>query len=256
MNIKATTLSTRKIHRGFSPICAITAYDYPTAKLVDEAEVDMILVGDSLGMVALGFPDTTHVTLAHMKHHTEAVARGATRSFIVSDLPYNTYTTPKAALTNAKALLNAGAHAIKLEGGEEQLPQILSLIKAGIPVIGHLGMLPQSIKKEGGYKKKGRSDRQAEELISDATLLSEAGVTAIVLESVTSTVAKQITNTVDTPIIGIGCGKYPCDGEIAVLSDVVGSYPWFVPPFSTQHADVAGSIRSAVREYKRSVCDA
>ena len=254
--IKASELSTRKTSKGFTPICAITAYDYPTARLVDEVGVDLILVGDSLGMVVLGFPDTTYVTLDHMKHHTAAVSRGAQETLIVSDLPIDTYRTPEEALTNARVLIESGADAVKLEGGECVLPQISRLIEEGIPVIGHLGMLPQRIREERRYNKKGRDEAQAAQLVSDAKALEKAGVLAIVLESIIPTVAKQMTNEVDIPMIGIGCGKYPCDGEIAVLSDVVGSYPWFVPPFAVKRADVSSEIRSAVLDYKISVHNA
>ncbi len=247
------SLSKRKFRAGDKPICAITAYDYPTARVLDEVGVDIILVGDSLGMVVLGFPDTTHVTLEHMCHHTEAVARGAKDTLILGDLPINTYDTPEQALATAKVLVNAGADAVKLEGGIIQEEKIRKIIEAGIPVIGHLGMLPQSVLEEGGYKKKGKTQEQANRLIDSARCLEQVGCTAIILESVIPKVAQDITNAISIPTIGIGCGRTSCDGEVAVITDVIGSYPWFVPPFATPRASVADDIKRAVTEYKEAI---
>ena len=243
------SLKSRKVKSGAAPVSALTAYDYPTARLLDEAGVDILLVGDSLGMVVLGYPDTTHVTLDHMTHHISAVARGAKNALILGDLPYNTYNTPDQALATAKALVESGAHAVKLEGGIEKEAEINAILKAGIPVIGHLGMLPQSVKGEGGYKKKGKTHEQAMSLLASAKCLEVAGCSAIILESVIPQVAQRITDAISIPTIGIGCGRTTCDGEVAVITDLIGSYPWFVPPFATPRAEVASDTSKAVEQY-------
>jgi 3-methyl-2-oxobutanoate hydroxymethyltransferase len=232
-----------------APITALTAYDYPTARLLDEAGIDLLLVGDSLGMVVLGFPDTTHVTLEHMLHHTSAVARAKPKALLLSDLPIHTYDTAELALENAMMLVAAGAEAIKLEGGVRQADKVHAIVEAGIPVIGHLGMLPQRVLEEGGYRKKGKTPEQVEELRKGAQAIIDAGVSAIVLESVIPEVARELTQTLSVPIIGIGCGEDTCDGEIAVVTDLVGSFPWFVPPFAKPEADTAASIRGAAQRY-------
>jgi 3-methyl-2-oxobutanoate hydroxymethyltransferase len=230
-------------------ITALTAYDYPTARLLDEAGVDILLVGDSLGMVVLGFPDTTHVTLEHMLHHTAAVARAKPGALVLSDMPINSYDTPAQALATARQLIAAGAGAVKLEGGIPQAEKIRAITAAGIPLVAHLGMLPQSVVTEGGYKKKGKTPAQAESLLADAAAVEAAGACAIVLESVIPEVATSVTASVGIPTIGIGCGEGTCDGEVAVITDLIGSFPWFVPPFAKPEADVASSIRQAVAAY-------
>ena len=202
------------------PISMLTAYDYPTARLLDEAGVDAILVGDSLGMVVLGFPDTTHVTLDMMLHHTAAVARGVSNALVVGDMPINTYDNTEQALNTAKALIEAGADAVKLEGGIKQADKVKSIVAAGIPVIGHHGMLPQRVIEEGGYKKKGKTEEQAEALLAGAEALQNSGVCALVLESVIPTVAKNLSLQLRIPTIGIGCGKGNTHGEIAVVTDL------------------------------------
>ncbi len=243
---KAAAILARK---GNRPIAALTAYDYPTARLLDEAGTDVLLVGDSLGMVVLGFPDTTHVTLDHMLHHVAAAARAKTSALLVGDLPIHTYDSPAQTLESAQQLLAAGAEAVKLEGGVDQVENIRKLVAAGIPVCGHLGMLPQQVVEEGGYRKKGKTPEQVTALLRDARALADAGVFAIVLESVVPAVAQQVTAEVPVPIIGIGCGDGNCDGEVAVVTDLIGSFPWFVPPFARPEADVASDIRQAVRAY-------
>ena len=243
---KADRIRARK---GKTPISALTAYDYATARLLDEAGVDLLLVGDSLGMVVLGFPDTTHVTIEHMVHHTSAVARGTKNALILGDLPINTYPDPETAVANARRLVEAGAEAVKLEGGIRQAEKVAAIIADGIPVVGHLGMLPQRVKEEGGYKKKGKNDDETQAILEGALALQEAGVCAIVLESVLPKASRLLTQKLKVPTIGIGCGDCTCDGEIAVITDIVGSYPWFVPPFATQRADVAGAITKAVEGY-------
>ena len=235
--------------KGKAPVSALTAYDYATARLLDESGVDLLLVGDSLGMVVLGFPDTTHVTMDHMIHHTAAVARGVKNALILGDLPINSYLNATTAVANAQRLVDAGAQAVKLEGGLGQADKVRAIVDAGIPVAGHLGMLPQRVKEEGGYKKKGKTDDEAQAILKGALALQEAGVFAIVLESVTPKASRLLTDSLKVPTIGIGCGEGNCDGEIAVITDVVGSYPWFVPSFATQRADVAGEITKAVKGY-------
>lgn len=231
------------------PISALTAYDYPTARLLDEAGVDLLLVGDSLGMVVLGFPDTTHVTMEHMLHHTAAAARGCEKALLLGDLPIHSYSTPNEAVMNAHRLIEVGADAVKLEGGIRQTEKVKAIVEAGIPVVGHLGMLPQRVKEEGGYKKKGKTDEQVAALLEGALALQEAGICALVLESVIGRVAKDLSKQLDIPTIGIGCGKGNTHGEIAVVTDLLGSYPWFVPPFATPRADHGKSTTEAAKAY-------
>jgi len=241
--------------KGKRPLTALTAYDYPTARLLDECGVDVLLVGDSLGMVVLGFPDTTHVTLDHMLHHVAAVARATPKALVLGDLPIHTYDTPAQALETAEKLVDAGAEAVKLEGGVDQAEKIRAITRAGIPVVGHLGMLPQSVLEEGGYRKKGKTPEQADILLQDARAIIEAGVCAIVLESVVPATARLISQSIEVPTIGIGCGGSTCDGEVAVITDLLGSFPWFVPPFAIPEADVAAATREAVARYIRRVSD-
>ncbi len=230
------------------PLAVLTCYDYPTARLLDEAGLDLLLVGDSLGMVVLGLPDTTGVTMEDMEHHLRAVARGAARVPIIGDLPYHSYLSPDMAVRNARRLIKAGAQAVKLEGGVAMLPQVKAIIADGIPLVGHIGMLPQSVVVEGGYKKKGRTAEDAARLLADAIALDEAGACACVLESMVPEVAKTITERVKMNTIGIGAGT-ACDGQVLVIHDLVGSFPWFRPPFAKVRADVAGETLRAAREY-------
>jgi 3-methyl-2-oxobutanoate hydroxymethyltransferase len=233
-------------------IPALTAYDYPTARLLDEAGIPVILVGDSLGMVVLGYPDTTQVTLAEMRHHVAAVARAKTRALVVGDLSYHTYDTPEAAVASARVLIEAGAEAIKLEGGVEVVPEIAALRRAGIAVMGHIGMLPQSVKEEGGYKIKGRSEAERKRLLADALAVQEAGAFAVVMELVEAELAREITSQSRIPTIGIGSGK-GCDGQILVTHDLIGMFPWFRPKFAVAKADVASAIRGAAEAFIRDV---
>lgn len=231
-------------------LATLTAYDYPTARLLDEAGIDLLLVGDSLGMVVLGYPDTTHVTMEHMLHHTAAVARAKTKAIVVADLPINSYETPEMALANARLLIEAGADAVKLEGGIRQADKVTAITNAGIPVCGHLGMLPQRVIEEGGYKKKGKTPEQVTALLDGANALIEAGVFAIVLESVIPEAALQLTKELSIPTIGIGSGGETCDGEVAVITDLLGSYPWFVPPFAQPEANLSSDITRAVGAFR------
>ena len=243
---KAESIRSRK---GGRPLAVLTAYDYPTARLLDESGVDVLLVGDSLGMVVLGFPDTTQVTLDHMLHHVAAVARAQPRALIVGDLPIHTYDTPEQALATARLLVAAGAEAVKLEGGVGQAEKVRAITQACIPVMGHLGMLPQRVVEEGGYRKKGKTPEQTEAIRKGAEALVDAGVFAIVFESIVPENARLLSSSLAVPTIGIGCGHGNCDGEVAVITDLLGSYPWFVPPFATPEADVARITRDAVARY-------
>ena len=238
-----------KSMKGNAPVSCLTGYDFATGKLLDEAGVDLILVGDSLGMVVLGFPDTTHVTMEHMLHHTAAVSRGVEKALVVGDLPIHSYDSPAEALANARRLVEAGADAVKLEGGLKQVDKVKAIVDAGIPVFGHMGMLPQRVLTEGGYKKKGKSDDEVGAIVEGCLALEAAGCFAVVLESVVGKSAAKITDALEIPTIGIGCGEGNCDGEIAVITDVVGAYPWFVPPFATVRANVAGETKRAAQEY-------
>lgn len=230
------------------PISVLTAYDYPTARLLDEAGTDMLLVGDSLGMVVLGLPDTTGVTMEMMVHHIAAVRRGVTRAPVIGDLPAHSYDTASEALANACRLVEAGADAVKLEGGTAFIPQVRAIIEAGIPFVGHIGMLPQSVREEGGYKKKGKTPEQVDRLIADAIALDEVGAVAIVLESIVPEVGAEITRRVSASTIGIGAGT-GTDGQVLVTPDLLGSFPWFRPPFAKARADIASETRRAVAEY-------
>ena len=217
--------------------------------MLDECGVDVLLVGDSLGMVVLGFPDTTHVTLDQMLHHVAAVARAQPRALVVGDLPIHSYDTPAQALETAGKLVTAGAEAVKLEGGVRQAAKVRAITGAGIPVMGHLGMLPQRVLEESGYHKKGGTPEQTAALREGARALIDAGVFAIVFESVIPETARFLSGSLPVPTIGIGCGDHTCDGEVAVITDLLGSYPWFVPPFAKPETDVAAATRAAVKRY-------
>ncbi len=238
--------------RSRHDLVALTAYSYPFARLLDEAGVDLLLVGDSLGMVEHGREDTVSVTLEEMVFHVRSVARGVRRAVLVADLPFGTYRGPEEALQSAEALRAVGAEVIKLEGGEEILPQVLALRGAGFEVIGHLGMLPQRIREEGRYRIKGRVAEEADRLLADAVLLQEAGVGAIVLELVHPPVAARLTDALQVPTIGIGSGKV-CRGQILVTYDLIGLTPWFRPGFVQPRAEIGATIQEAVRAFQRDV---
>jgi 3-methyl-2-oxobutanoate hydroxymethyltransferase len=233
-------------------LLALTAYDYPMARLLDEAGVDILHVGDSLGMLVLGHDDTTRVTMADMEHHVRAVARGRQRALITADLPIRAYDDPASAIANSRRLIDAGADAVKLEGGQEIAPQIREVIAAGIPVQGHLGMLPQRIREEGGYRRKGKTQPERDHMIQDARLLAESGCFSIVLECVVHDVAAAVTAACPIPTLGIASGDQ-CDGEIRVVHDVIGMFPWFVPPFAKPLERVADRIRDAVTAFKQTM---
>ncbi len=233
-------------------IAALTAYDFPMAKLLDECGVPFLLVGDSLGMVVLGYPDTTHVTMAEIEHHVRAAARAKPNALLGGDLPFKSYETISDAVANAKKIIAAGAEFVKAEGGAEILPQVAAIIAAGIPFCGHLGMLPQHVLEEGGYHIKGRKDAEHEKLLADAKALANAGAFAIVLELVTPPVAKKISENLSIPTIGIGSGD-DCDGQILVTHDLTGGFPWFTPRFVKPRANCAAEIKSAVAAWKTGI---
>ena len=240
----------RELKRRGEKITALTAYDYPTARLLDESGIDIILVGDSVGMVVLGYEDTTQVTLAEMVHHTRAAARGVKRTLLVGDLPIHSYDDPAQAVSSARALMEAGAQAVKLEGGASHVAQLEAIIADGIPVMGHIGMLPQSVREEGGYKIKGRTPAEADALLRDAHAVEKAGAFAVVLEIVASETARRITDAIQIPTIGIGSGSQ-CDGQILVTHDLIGLFPWFTPKFVSPEARVADDIRRAAQAFIR-----
>lgn len=244
------TVAQLAARKGRERIPALTAYDYPMARLLDEAGVPMFLVGDSLGMVVLGYPDTTHVRMDEMIHHVRAVARAKPRALIGADLPYRSYDTPEQAVANARRLAAAGADYVKAEGGREILPQVQAILAEGIPFCAHLGMLPQHVLEEGGkYRIKGRDDAGREALLADADALEAAGVFACVLELVTPPVAAELTARCRRMLtIGIGSGP-DCDGQILVTPDLTGAFPWFTPKFVTPRARTGEEARRAVQDW-------
>lgn len=229
-------------------IAMLTAYDYPTARLLDEGGIDVILVGDSVGMVVLGYPDTTLVTLDEMLHHTRAVARGVQRACVLVDLPIHTFDTPEMAVATARRLVEAGGHAVKLEGGASHAAHIRALAAAGIPVMAHIGMQPQRVRIEGGYRLKGKTPEEADRLLADARAAEEAGAFGLLLELVKGEVAARITASISIPTIGIGAGP-ECDGQVLVVHDLIGLFPWFTPKFAKPRAHVAEDVRRAVGEF-------
>ncbi len=233
-------------------IAALTAYDYPMTRLLDECGVPLLLVGDSLGMVVLGYSDTTHVTMDEMEHHVRAAARAKPRALLGGDLPYRSYETPAEAVASSRRLIAAGADFVKAEGGRAILPQIKAIVAANIPFCGHLGMLPQHVLEEGGYKIKGRKDEEIVALHADAAALAEAGAFAIVLELVTPPVAKDLSQKLAIPTIGIGSGP-DCDGQILVTPDLLGTFPWFTPKFVKPKLNAAEQMRAAIAEWKRTL---
>jgi 3-methyl-2-oxobutanoate hydroxymethyltransferase len=238
--------------KGREPIAALTAYDYPLTRLLDESGTPLILVGDSLGMVVLGYPDTTHVTMNDMEHHVRAAARAEPSALLAADLPYGSIATEELAVKNARRLVAAGAEAVKTEGGRVVAGQVAAIVGAGIPVIGHLGMLPQNVRIERGYRIKGRRPEERSGLLEDAEALVAAGVFAIVLELVTPPVAQEITARVPVPTIGIGSGA-GCDGQILVTHDLIGLYPWFTPKHVRPMVQTGEEIRGAVVRWRHSL---
>jgi len=249
---KITPETIRLMKAGGQKIAALTAYDFPMTRLLDEAGIPLILVGDSLGMVVLGYPDTTHVTMAEMEHHVRAAARARPRALLAADMPYRSYETVESAVINAKRLAAAGAEAVKAEGGREILEQIRAIIASGIAFIGHLGMLPQHVVEEGGYHVKGKNEAEYGKLIEDADALVQAGAFAVVLELVAPRVAKELTQRIAIPTIGIGAGP-DCDGQILVTPDLLGMLPWFNLKHVRPRLNAAEQMRAVVNEWKQSV---
>lgn len=229
--------------KGREKIIMLTAYDYQMAKILDEVGVDLILVGDSLGMVVQGNSDTKSVTMADMIYHTKAVARGAKNTSIIGDMPINSYNTPEDALKNAKKFIEAGAHGVKIEGNKPEI--VKALIDAGIPVQGHVGMLPQMAET---YRVKGKNPEEAEQILNDAIELDKLGVFSIVVECVPESLAKRITESVSAPTIGIGAGKY-CDGQVLVINDLLGMDLSFKPKFVKHYAELYTVIKNAVSKF-------
>jgi 3-methyl-2-oxobutanoate hydroxymethyltransferase len=249
---KITAESIRSLKARGQKVAALTAYDFPMARLLDQAGIPLILVGDSLGMVVLGYADTTHVTMADMEHHVSAAARAKPQALLAADLPYQSYQTPPMALANAQRLVAAGAEAIKAEGGREILEQVRAIIAAGIPFLGHLGMLPQHVLEEGGYHVKGKKESEHQALVEDASALTDAGAFAIVLELVASPVAKEISQKISIPTIGIGSGL-GCDGQILVTPDLLGMLPWYNLKHVKPRLNAADQMRTVVQEWKGGV---
>jgi len=233
-------------------IAALTAYDFPMTRLLDQVGIPFILVGDSLGMVVLGFPDTTHVTMADMGHHVRAAARAKPLALLVADMPYRSYETVPNAVANAKRLVEAGAEAVKAEGGCEIIEQIRAIVAAGIPFCGHLGMLPQHVLEEGGYHVKGRKEAEHHALLADADALVAAGAFAIVLELVTPSVAKEISRRIPIPTVGIGSGP-DCDGQILVTPDLLGMLPWFNLKHVKPRLNAAEQMRTVIQDWRKTV---
>jgi len=241
-------------HSKAQKITCLTAYDYPTARLLDEAGVDVILVGDSVGMVVLGHESTLPVTLEDMLHHTRAVRRGTRRALLVADMPYGSYHTDTAeSLRNAvRFVKEAGAEAVKVEGGERRLELIARLTEAEIPVMGHIGLTPQSLNALGGYRVQGKTPDAAEQLVRDARAVEAAGAFAVVLEAVPRELAAQITRDLRIPTIGIGAGP-DCDGQVLVIHDILGLTFNQTPKFARQYANVGEVVSNAVRAYCQDV---
>lgn len=244
----------RRMKKAGERIVMVTAYDFPSARAVDAAGVDVILVGDSLGVVVLGYKDTLKVTMADMVHHTAAVSRAETRALVVGDMPFLSYQTdvPTAIRNAGRLVQRGGATAVKLEGGTEFVPTIEGIVRAGIPVMGHLGFTPQAILRFGGPRVLGKTAKGAERLVADARALEAAGAFAIVLEAVPPDVAVEITSQVAVPTIGIGAGP-GCDGQVLVLHDLAGLFDGFVPRFVKRFGDVGGALTAATAAFAREV---
>jgi 3-methyl-2-oxobutanoate hydroxymethyltransferase len=248
--MRVTITEIKEMKQRKEKIPMLTAYDYVTAKVVDEADVPLILVGDTLGMVMLGYESTIPVTIEEMMHHTKAVVRGAKKALIIGDMPFMTYhvTVSDALYNAARFIQEGGAQAVKLEGGEIVAEKIRRLVDCGIPVMGHIGLTPQSMHQLGGFKVRGKAVEEAKKLLNDARVLEEAGAFAIVLECTPAPLSRLITERLTIPTIGIGAGP-DCDGQVQVISDILGLYTDFVPKHAKQYARLAGEIKTAVSSY-------
>ena len=251
---KVTTLALRQKKERGEPISMLTAYDYPTALIMDQAGMDCILVGDSLGMVVLGYENTLPVTMEDMLHHCRAVSRGAHGALLIGDMPFMSYqASAEEAVRNAgRFLQNGGMDAVKLEGGHERVEAVRAIVAAGIPVMGHLGLTPQSVHQLGGFRPQGRTALAAKRLLEDAFLLEEAGCFGVVLESVPVRLAALISKKLSIPTIGIGAGA-GCDGQVLVTHDLLGLFDRFTPKFVKKYADLHGEMQKAFAQYMTEV---
>jgi 3-methyl-2-oxobutanoate hydroxymethyltransferase len=247
---KVTTRLIQAMKRHHEPISMLTAYDYPTALIMDQAGMDIILVGDSLGMVVLGYESTLPVTMDEMIHHCKAVSRGAKYALLVGDMPFLSYqvSTNEAVRNAGRFLQEAGMNAVKLEGGIERAETIRAIVNAGIPVMGHLGLTPQSVHKLGGFRPQGRDAEAAYRLVEDAQILQEAGCFSLVLESIPGRLAELVSKRLEIPTIGIGAGV-GCDGQVLVTHDLLGLFERFTPKFVKQYAKLAEEMKSAFQKY-------
>lgn len=254
--MKNTSVTFKQAKEKGEKLTMLTAYDYSTAKMVDEAGIHSILVGDSLGMVCLGYEDTLSVTMEDMIHHTKAVARGAKEALVIADMPFMSYqTSVYDAVVNAGRLIKEGhAQAVKLEGGKEVCPQIEAIVKASIPVCAHIGLTPQSIHAFGGFKVQGKGEEAARKLIEEAQAVEEAGAFAVVLECVPEALAELISKKISIPTIGIGAGA-GCDGQVLVYQDMLGMYADLAPKFVKVFANVGGEMKKGFAAYKKEVQD-
>lgn len=245
--MKPNVLELRR--RKGARLAMLTAYDYPTARLVAEAGIDLILVGDSLGMVVLGYDSTVPVTMDDMVHHTRAARRGAPEAFLIADMPFLSYATPGQAIANAGRLMQTAlADSVKLEGGEEAAPVAAALVRAGVPVLGHVGLTPQTASALGGYKLQGREEAAAKRILDGAVALERAGCWGVVLELVPAPLARLVTERLAIPTIGIGAGAH-CDGQVLVFHDLVGLFSGFTPTFVKRYAEAGTTIREAIARY-------
>jgi len=248
VKITVSVLRAKKARK--EPITMLTAYDYPTALVMDNAGIDALLVGDSLGMVVLGYENTLPVTMEEMLHHCKAVARGTSKAHLIGDMPFMSYqvSTAEAVRNAGRFLQEGGMDAVKLEGGRERAAAIESIVAAGIPVMGHLGLTPQSVHKFGGWKTQGKSTEAALRLVEDAHILENAGCYALVLEAIPDRLAEVISHRLEIPVIGIGAGV-GCDGQVLVAHDMLGMFQRFTPVFVKKYADLNAQITNAVRGY-------
>ncbi len=253
-DVKVTVPEIQARKQGGEKITVLTAYDYPWALLVDRAGIDMVLVGDSLGMVVLGYPDTVSVSMDEMVHHLKAVSRAVVRALVVVDMPFGSYNVSvEKAIENANRLMKEGrADAVKLEGGCPMAETVAALVRAGIPVQGHIGLTPQTASALGGFKVQGQSAEAARSLIADARALAAAGCFSIVLEAIPAPIARLITEAVAVPTIGIGAGG-DCDGQVLVIHDMLGLFDRFTPKFVKQYARISETVAEAIEAYKRDV---
>lgn len=247
---KITTSAIRKMKQSGEKISMLTAYDYSTAAIMDAEGMDIILIGDSLGMVVLGYDSTLPVTMEDMIHHTKAVSRAVKRAMVIADMPFLSYhTSVREGVYNAGRLMKeAGAHGVKMEGGQEVADVVRKITSSGIPLMGHLGLTPQSVHQLGGYKVQGKDDKTARKLMEDARVLEEAGAFSVVLECVPAQLAGEISRALTIPTIGIGAGA-ECDGQVLVVNDMLGIFEKFTPKFVKKYAELNKDIRAAMKQY-------